>query len=155
VHGRRPDFGAFTTTTTITHIPAAVNPQFNVNREFFGFEKTFFDRGASIGLRAPIFQQGGDGSFGADDFGDLSGILKYAAYSNPTTLNLISVGMVATAPTGPGINTIDGTIHSVFLQPYGGFILNEGAFYLHGFTSLAVPTDSRDVTIWFNDVGIG
>lgn len=154
IHGTRPGFGTFKTTVT-THVPAALNPQFNVNREFFGFEKTFLDRGASIGLRAPVFQQGGDGSFGADDFGDLSAILKYAFYSNPATLDLISVGMVATAPTGPGIETIDGTIHSVFLQPYGGFIWNVGAFYFNGFTSLAIPTDSRDVTIWFNDVGVG
>src|SRR5262249_4078442 len=27
--------------------------------------------------------------------------------------------------------------------------------FLHGFTSIGVPTDSRDVTLLFNDVGVG
>ena len=30
-----------------------------------------------------------------------------------------------------------------------------GDFYVQGFTALDIPTDSRDVTLWYNDVGLG
>src|SRR5262249_41978556 len=36
-----------------------------------------------------------------------------------------------------------------------GYLWSPGQFYLEGFSSVAVPTDSRDVTLLFNDIGIG
>ena len=44
-----------------TVVPA---PNTFVHREVVGFEKTLFDGAASVGVRAPFFQQQGDGSLG-------------------------------------------------------------------------------------------
>lgn len=127
----------------------------DLHRELFGFEYAFLDQNASIGIRAPVFQQTGGGSFGDSDFGDLSVILKYAFYNDPFTGNLLSAGLVVTTPTGPNINTIAGNIHSTLLQPYVGYIINRGPFYVHGFSSLVAPTENEDVTLMFNDIGLG
>ena len=92
------------------------------------------------------------------DIGDLSVILKYAVMRDRETGDVISAGLAVTAPTGPndfaGFNNIQ-SLHEATLQPFVGYLYNWGDFYLHGFTSLDVPTDSRDVTILFNDIGIG
>src|SRR5262249_8011427 len=36
-----------------------------------------------------------------------------------------------------------------------GYIWSWPDFYIHGFTAIDVPTDSNDVTMLYNDVGIG
>jgi hypothetical protein len=128
----------------------------NLHQDVFGFEKTFLDGYASFGLRAPVFQLEGDGSVARSDFGDLSLLLKYALLNHTRTGDVLSIGMVVTVPTGPSFTLADGSsLHDVLLQPYVGGILNRDRFYVHGFTSLAVPTDSRDAVLLFNDVGIG
>jgi hypothetical protein len=136
-------------------IPALAAPQIDVQRETVGFEKTLLDGSASVGLRAPVIQQHGDPTIGDDDFGDLSIIFKYALYRDCATGNLLSAGLVVTAPTGPDIPLFQTTIHPVLFQPYWGYIWNFDNTFVHGFTAVAVPTDSRDVTLLFNDVGVG
>jgi hypothetical protein len=127
-----------------------------LHQEVIGFEKTFLDGYASFGLRAPIFQIQGDGSLGRSDFGDLSILAKYAWINNTKTGDVLSTGLVVTVPTGPDFNLPDGSsLHAVILQPYVGGILTLDRIYLHGFASLAVPTDSRDAVLLFNDLGIG
>jgi hypothetical protein len=127
---------------------------FPLHRETFGFEKTFLDGSASFGMRVPVVQQGG--SFGTDDVGDLSFILKYAFYDDRTTGNLLSGGLVVTAPTGADITLDDGsTLRSTLLQPYLGWIWARDRFYTIGFAEVIVPTDSRDVTFGAVDTGIG
>jgi hypothetical protein len=127
-----------------------------LHQEVFGFEKTILDGYASFGLRAPVFQIQGDGPLGRSDFGDLSIVLKYAWLNNTKTGDVLSTGLVITAPTGPAFTLPDGSsLHPVILQPYLGGILNVNRFYVHGFTSLAAPTDSRDAVLLFNDLGIG
>jgi hypothetical protein len=131
-------------------------PQTNLHQEVFGFEKTLLDGYASFGLRAPIFQIQGDGSLSRSDFGDLSIVVKCALFNNTMTGNVLSTGLVVTVPTGPDFTLPDGSsLHPVILQPFVGGILNLDRFYVHGFTSLAVPTDSRDALLLFNDLGIG
>ena len=66
-----------------------------------------------------------------------------------------SVGLVVTAPTGPAIPTIVGDIHSTLFQPWVGGIVNFGDAFAMAFSSLVIPTDSRDVTLFFNDIGVG
>lgn len=128
--------------------------QFDIHRETFGFEKALLDGNASFGLRVPIIQQGG--SFGMDDIGDISFVLKYALYNDRQSGNLFSSGIVVTAPTGSAIELGDGTtLHSTILQPYIGYIYNADRLYVHGFTAVVVPTDSRDVTFLSNDTGVG
>jgi hypothetical protein len=133
-------------------------PRIDVHRETFGFEKTFYAGMASIGLRVPVLQVDGDGSLSSDDFGDLSVVLKYALINNCCTGNVLSTGLVVTAPTGGDSSFsflgVD-DIHTTILQPFAGFIYNCGDWYVQGFTSVAIPMDDRDVTYYFNDVAIG
>jgi len=126
-----------------------------LHQEVFGFEKTLLDGYASIGLRAPVFQVEDDRPLSRSDFGDLSIVMKYAWMNNTRLGNVLSSGLVVTVPTGPALSLPDGSIHPVLLQPYVGGLFNAGRFYVHGFTSLAVPTDSRDALLLFNDLGIG
>ena len=64
----------------------------------------------------------------------------------------------ATLPTGPGqfagAKYTEG-IHSTEIQPFLGYLLIRNRFYLHGFLSLSVPSSIRDVTMVYNDLGIG
>jgi hypothetical protein len=128
----------------------------DINRETFGFEKTFLDGNASIGLRAPLLQEHAiEEGFGQNDFGDMTVITKFAPFYDHTTGDLVSFGLCVTAPTGPAIVTTDFTIHDWLLQPWTGFVLNSDRWYLEGFCSVAVPTDSQDVTLLFNDLSVG
>jgi hypothetical protein len=130
------------------------SPQSQVHFETFGFEKTLFDGAASFGIRVPYIQQ--SGPFGSDDVGDISFILKYALYDDRQTGNLISGGLVVTAPTGQSIDLYDGSsIHSTLLQPYLGAIWAVDRFYMNGFAEVVIPTDSRDVAFGAVDVGMG
>jgi hypothetical protein len=70
----------------------------DVHRETVGFEKTFLNGNASIGLRLPFFQDVAPG-FSEGDPGDLSIRLKYAWINDPGTV--ISTGLAITTPTGP------------------------------------------------------
>ena len=60
-----------------------------------------------------------------------------------------------TAPTGPAIPTVVGDIHSTLIQPFVGARVAAGDFFALAFSSVAFPTDSRDVTILFNDLSVG
>jgi hypothetical protein len=148
-------FDPATTTTASTFIPPAPRSTGYLHRQIIGIEKTFLDGYASLELRVPLMQQSSslDG-FGAQFVGDLTIIGRYAFVLDQTTGNVLSAGLVVTAPTGPGIATIDGTIHSTYLQPWVGYIWNRDRFFVQGFHSIVVPTDSRDVTLLFNDVGV-
>jgi hypothetical protein len=142
----------------------AVNLQLggNVNntqvyRETIGFEKTFLDRSASVEMRLPLATLNIDsdvpGIGGSNtDIGDLSIGFKYAPYLDRSKGNVISTGLEITVPTGPReFNPFNTTI----LQPWLGYGWTHGYWFIHGFSSIAIPTDSRDVTLWFNDMGIG
>jgi hypothetical protein len=139
--------------TVSTLFPAVAAPQVDVHRETFGFEKTFLDKNASLELRLPVFEEGG--SFVHQNIGDVSLIFKYAVLNDRAAGNVLSTGLVASAPTGPDIETFVGNIHSFLLQPFVGYVWNQRPFYVLGFNSLVVPTDSRDVTLLFNDVALG
>jgi hypothetical protein len=128
---------------------------FQVHRQTAGFEKAFLDGDASFGMRVPAVEQGG--AFEMDQVGDVSFISKYAFYHDRETGNLISGGLSVSAPVGPGIDPGDATntIRSVILQPYVGYVWRQDRFYLHGFSEILVPTDTRDVTFMCHDVGMG
>jgi hypothetical protein len=127
----------------------------DLSREVIGFEKTFLGGDASFGMRLPIIEAQGQ-FIDKTDVGDISMILKYAFVNDRSTGNLLSTGLVLTVPTGPAF-VPDGApdIHPVLFQPFLGSIWRSGDFYLHGFTSILVPTDNREVTFLFNDYGIG
>lgn len=156
----RPTDRVFVTYTFYNDVNRSINPagvpSFDLHRELIGFEKTFLDGNASIGVRLPFVQLGGDQAIEDSQVGDLSIIFKYALLNDRQTGNVISGGLVLTVPTGEE-TSIPGQsdLHPTLFQPWGGLILNAGGLYFHGFTSIVVPTDSRDVTILFNDYGVG
>ena len=143
-----------TVTTVTTVLPGAANA--DLHRETFGFEKTFLDGRASVELRVPMIQQRSSlDAFRADHIGDLTVVGKYAFILDPLTGDVLSAGLAVTAPTGPSIETIAGPVRSTLLQPWFGYIYNLDRLYLHAFHSAVLPTDQRDVTLLFNDVGVG
>jgi hypothetical protein len=130
----------------------------DLHREMIGFEKTILDGNASIGMRLPFLQlTSGSGVLEDSHVGDLSLVFKYAFFHNRDTGNALSGGMVLTTPTGEELVVQnESSIHSTVFQPFVGWIyhLNRD-FYFQGFTSLAAPTDIRDVTLLFNSVAAG
>jgi len=160
----RPVDRVFITYNYYNNLPTGpVTPGFDVHRETIGFEKTFLDGSASIGVRVPFQQLSGAdqvlSAFNIPDgqFGDVSVITKYAFYDDRATGNLLSAGLMVTAPTGQPNYVVGGQrIHSTLLQPWGGMIwsLSDNLF-VHGFSSIVVPSDSSDVTAWYNDLGLG
>jgi hypothetical protein len=139
-------------TTIVPGVPA---PRIDVHREIAGFEKTFLDGDASVGLRAPVVEQAGAGAVGGSDFGDVTVVLKYAFLNDRATGDVLSGGLAVTVPTGPGVPLQTGDLHSTLLQPWVGYARNFDRFYVQGFTSLVVPTDRLDATLLCNDVGAG
>lgn len=143
-------------------IGGKLNPglgQVDFQRQLVGFEKTFLGGDASFGMRLPFQQQYGPPSVGSSQgVGDLSLLFKYAFINNPQTGNVLSAGMVLTVPTGSGdVILADGTKapHSTLFQPWLGFVRVADRAFVQGITSLVVPTDGRDPTLFNNSVGLG
>jgi hypothetical protein len=141
---------------TVSTLTPGVVERIDIHREVVGFEKTFLGGDASIEFRAPVVEQAGADAIDQSDFGDVTVVLKYAFLNDRAAGNALSAGLAVTVPTGPGIPLPDGgKLHSTLLQPWGGYLWNFDRFYVEGFTSLVVPTDSRDVTLLCNDVSVG
>jgi hypothetical protein len=135
----------------------------SVYRETFGVEKTILTDDFSVGLRIPLDTLSAESALPgiggtSTDVGDLTVILKYAYWHNRETGSALSAGLCVTAPTGPDAfanQTSFKTFHDTILQPFLGYRWVSGDFYVHGFLALDVPTDPNDVTILYNDLGIG
>ncbi|MFI5456218.1 MAG: hypothetical protein ACHRXM_12290 [Isosphaerales bacterium] len=137
-------------------------------RNIFGFEKTFLDGQGSVGLRMPIdtvtaassvpksFGNYGGTSTAVDN---LSIYAKYILLENRDNGNLLSGGLALGVPTGPGkfagLNSFASITNTTSFQPFLGYILNSGRWYLHGFSAIDVPASSQDVTLFYNDAGVG
>lgn len=133
-----------------------------VYRETLGVELALFDGAASVALSAPLNSLSADsdidGLGGSDtDLGDLTATFKYAFLRDPAGI-CVSSGLAVTAPTGPssfaGTDQVAG-LHSTRLQPFLAYYYCRDAFYVQGFSSIDIPTDARDVTMWYNDLGAG
>ena len=159
----RPTDRVFATYNYYNGVPTTPGfPGFDVHREIIGFEKTLLDGQASIGVRIPFLQLVGSdderrqAGLSSGQFGDVTIVTKYAFYDDRGTGNLISGGLLVTVPTGEAaIVTNNGAIHSTLYQPWTGFIWNFGDTFIHGFSSVVIPDDRRDVTAWYNDLGVG
>jgi hypothetical protein len=138
----------------------------SVHRQTFGIEKTFLDGDASIGLRLPLLQLTGPSDLDRGTVGDMSVILKFAWINNPLDIaadgslidgEVLSTGMVITVPTGgaAAFSAQQPEIHPTVIQPFVGGIATFGRTYAQFFSSLAVPTDDRDTTFFFNSVQLG
>jgi hypothetical protein len=152
------------------NINGAVNRHFGnvvsdmqVYRELFGFEKTFLDGDASFGMRLPLNSLSADSRISglggtSTALGNMTMFGKYALWRNDETGSLISAGLALTVPNGP--RSLAGTpaatgFHDSQLQPFTGYIFKRGDFFVQGFEAIDVPTDPHDVTMLYNDVGIG
>jgi hypothetical protein len=89
---------------------------------------------------------------------DMTVFAKYILERNPITGSLISVGLAVTPRTGPpsfaGANYLV-AVNDTTVQPFLGYLWRRDRFYLHGFVAVDMPTSLRDVTMVFNDIGIG
>jgi hypothetical protein len=145
----------------VTVLAAGVaTPRADIHRETIGFEKSFCDDRFSIGLRVPFFQENGIAAVEAAglstrDLGDLTMIFKYAPWRDPATGYGTAIGVAVTLPTGPDVPTPIGNIHPAIVQPFVGYQLGMESFLVYGFASVAVPTNDHDVTLLFNDIGLG
>jgi len=130
----------------------------NLQQQLFGFEKTFLDGDASFGMRLPYIQLNGMSELQNNVVGDLSLRWKFAWINDPQTGNVFSTGMIMSLPTGNAQSILpDGTSSpsAVLFQPWAGFIYNFPRWYTQGFSSLAIPSDSRDPMIFFNSISAG
>ncbi len=136
----------------------------NVNRATIGFEKTFFDGNASIGLRAPVntLNIGGSNIPGVNghftDIGDLFIILKGVLWEDREIGNIVSGGLAITVPTGSTTFANSGfgigCMHCTLLQPYLGYAWIFGDAFIHGFTAVDIPTCDES-TLFYQDIGVG
>lgn len=170
----------------------ATNQRFNapvhgiqIYRYIMGFEKTFLDGTASIGMseslnnlssRSSNQALGGTSTAMGDlsvftkfiiwqDWEDDNGAPGFGGFNYPGQVTnagknggLISGGLSLTLPTGPGSfagSPFSKSFRNTQLQPYLGYYFTRGNFYAQGFESISVPTDPNDVTLIFNDFGIG
>jgi hypothetical protein len=142
-------------------------------RHVFGFEKTLFDGLLSVGVRIPfhtidadakeftvtpnlsgqgsVVGPGGPG-FTDTQFGDVSVIAKAVLLEDRTSGSLISAGASVTFPTS---DTNPGSLDTTIAQPFVGYILRKGDFFLQGFTSVTLPLTRVEAIVLYNDVGVG
>jgi hypothetical protein len=136
-------------------------------RSIFGFEKTFDSGRASFGAVLPLDTLSASstiqGNFAkpggvSTAVGDLSIFTKVVIRQDLETGSLISGGLVVTAPTGPasfaGANYIT-ALNTTEIQPYLGYLFRRDRFYLHGFSAFSFPANPNDVTLAYNDLGVG
>jgi hypothetical protein len=134
-----------------------------VYRELFGFEKTFFDGNASLGLRMPLNTLTADstvrGLGGTNTaVGNVTAFAKVILWQDPSGRNLVSGGLAVTPPNSPtrfaGSPSAFG-FHDTTIQPYLGYVFTRDRWYIQGFEAIDIPTDPNDVTLNYNDIGIG
>jgi hypothetical protein len=161
-----------------SHFNQNFEPVHNVDlyRYTFGFEKTFCDGRFSVGLRVPVNTIDADGKAaalipapfgtgtmvrpggqGLDDtvFGNVSIIAKAVLCEDRATGSLVSAGAVVTFPTEDVSRLNPGNSSDLVLQPFAGFILNRGSWFVQGFTSVTLPVTRTQPAVWYNDLGIG
>ena len=130
-----------------------------------GFEKTFFDGLASIGIRESINSMTiqANPRFGAlggtsSAFGNVNVFTKLILWENQAG-SLISAGLAVDIPTGPSTfagfpSTLGKNVTDI--QPFLGYIFtNGGDWFVQGFGSIAAPTDAALPTMMFLDAALG
>jgi hypothetical protein len=93
----------------------------------------------------------------ATSVGDLSLIAKAVLLRSEDWNRLLSGGLAVTFPTGKASFAGNGfnSIHNTIFQPFVGYLFNSDTFYFQGFSEIAIPSDGNNLTLWFNDIGIG
>jgi hypothetical protein len=170
----RPQDRLFFTFDYFNNVNGPLNERLGANvrnilvyRYIFGYEQTFDNGNGSIGVRLPLdqltstpttpgrFKQVGGTSTALDDMDIYA---KYILKQNPKTGSLISAGLAITPTTGGG--SFAGAryiqyINTTLFQPFIGYIWNPGKFYIQGFSAFEFPVNPSQVTMMYNDVGMG
>jgi hypothetical protein len=142
----------------------------------FGMEKTLFDGLLSVGVRMPFYTMraeakdihlgtdpltgalaalpGGPG-FTETEFSNLVGIVKAVLWEDRPSGDLLSAGMVVSFPTSNNAKLDPGLSLLTYVQPFSGFILNSGDWFLQGFSSMTLPIAHPESIVSFTDVGVG
>ena len=169
----RPQDRIYYTFNYYNDVGRAVNapvggPAFQGYRHIIGLEKTLFSDNISVGLRLPFVDITTPiQSLQDQQFGDISIVTKWAPINEPD--RVLSGGLIITVPTGagflvdlpnPSTGVVDGpnpfVMKDVVLQPWLGYQRYlTPRFYWQGITSIGVPTDGIDVTIYSADLGVG
>jgi uncharacterized protein YdeI (BOF family) len=143
-------------------IAAQLNPGYGnvtLHRPMIGFETTFLDGNASMGLRLPFVQMHTPAGLADEQgVGDLTILTKYALINDRVSGDVVSAGLIITTPTGVGnVWLADGTRvpHSTLFQPWAGFVSLWERWYVQGVSALIVPTSRRDTTLWTNSLAAG
>ena len=130
----------------------------------FGVEKTFNQGMGSIGIRLPLDNLTAN-SYGnivstptSTSLGNMTIFTKYILAQNVKTGSLISACFAITPQTGPG--RFAGApylfpLNSTYFQPCLAYIYNYNRFYLQGFSGFSFSANSNDVSLIYNDVGMG
>jgi hypothetical protein len=152
------------------YLSQSVNQRFNVPinrlqgyRYIWGFEKTFFDQRASVGMWLPLNTLSGSSTIPgvgrtSTSLGDISMFVKYAFWIDRKAGRVLTGGLALTAPTGP--TAFAGApylraVHYADLQPFLTFQWTWDRTFLIGFSAIDVPTGPRDVTMYYNDLALG
>jgi hypothetical protein len=154
-----------------------------IYRYLGGVEKTFLDGLASVGLTDSINNLSavsshpglGGTSTAMGDLTVFTKLVLFQAWEDNQAMNalggfgypaqvgfrngyLISGGLALTMPTGPGGfagAAFSKSFRTLGIQPFLGYFYSRGNFYLQGFEAIDVPTDPNDMTLIFNDIGMG
>src|SRR5262249_975064 len=97
----------------------------------------------------------GGPAFTSTQFGNLNAIVKGVMWDDPASGSLISAGATVTFPTASTQKIDFGVSTLAYLQPFAGYILSRGDWYVHGFTSVTVAVEGLESIVLFNDVGVG
>ncbi len=143
------------------------SPDLRLTRYLLGGEKTFLGGDASVEIRVPIFQfDDNAGGSTTAMLGDITLISKFVLLRDSASGWTVSGGLDLTIPTGPGLAATQFNgglapvsvtdINTTIWQPWAGFYYSPSdQLYVHGFSSLAIPTNDNVPVVWFNDVGVG
>ncbi len=136
----------------------------NASVYVWGFEKTFDQGNGSIGIRLPLNSlsatsfASGVAAPTSTSLGNLDIFAKYILKQNRATGSLISAGLDLTPSNGPGrfagapyLNSLNTT----YFQPFIAYIWRRDRVYLQGFNGFNFPTNNADVSLMYNDIGIG
>lgn len=147
---------AFTTFNYFNNVGTSGDNSYDLYRATVGFEYAFLNNNASVGLRVPVqFRDQGEGQ-SVDGFADLTLITKFVFLKDCASGSLVSGGLAVTAPmTREARLEESGDLRNWLFQPWVGFLFNADRFYVQGFSSYAIASESRDVGLLANDIGIG
>jgi hypothetical protein len=131
----------------------------------WGFEKTFDNGNGSFGMRLPLNTLTADSNpIGAvstptsSALGNLDLFAKYILKQNTQTGSLITAGFALTPQTATtrfaGAPYVQ-SLNTTYFQPFIAYLWRADRLYVQGFSGFDFPANNADVTLMYNDIGLG